>query len=187
MRALLDVNLLIALLDAAHVHHGGARTWLEANIEQGWASCPLTQNGCIRILSQTAYPGAQPPAAIATRLAEAAATHWHLFWPDDLSLLEPLRVEWRHVLGSRQLTDVYLLALAVHHGGRLVTFDRAVPLAAVPNATRAYLYFVSGGGAPGPHDPPPTRVLHQSGPGLDAWMVANAAVVGPAARKELVT
>jgi toxin-antitoxin system PIN domain toxin len=142
MRALLDVNLLIALLDAAHVHHDRARTWLEANIEQGWASCPLTQNGCIRILSQSAYPGAQPPAAIAARLAEAAATHWHSFWHDDLSLLEPRHLDWRHVLGSRQLTDVYLLALAVHHGGRLVTFDRRVPITAVPNATAAHLEFL---------------------------------------------
>ena len=139
MRALLDVNLLIALLDAAHVHHASARAWLEAHIEQGWASCPLTQNGCVRILSQAAYPGAQPPAAVAARLAEAVATPWHAFWPDDLSLLEPRRVDWRQVLGSRQLTDVYLLALAVHHGGRLVTFDRTVPLAAVPNATPTHL------------------------------------------------
>lgn len=61
MRALLDVNVLIALLDAAHVHHRNARAWLEANIEQGWASCPLTQNGCIRILSQPAYPARSRP------------------------------------------------------------------------------------------------------------------------------
>ena len=139
MRALLDINVLIALFDAAHVHHGIARAWLEANIEQGWASCPLTQNGCIRILSQPSYPGSQPPAVIAARLAEAAETPWHAFWPDDLSLLEPRRARWRHILGSRQLTDVYLLALAVHHGGRLVTFDRGVPLAAVPDATKAHL------------------------------------------------
>ncbi|MCP5151975.1 MAG: VapC toxin family PIN domain ribonuclease, partial [Chromatiales bacterium] len=88
MPALLDVNVLIALLDAAHVHHASARAWLEANIEQGWASCPLTHNGCVRILSQPAYPGSQPPATIAARLAEAAATRWHTFWPDDLSLLD---------------------------------------------------------------------------------------------------
>ena len=142
MQALLDVNVLIALLDAAHVHHGDARTWLEANIEQGWASCPLTQNGCLRILSQPAYPGSQPPGAIASRLAEATGTRWHEFWPDDLSLLEPRCVDWQHVLGSRQLTDVYLLALAVRRGGRLVTLDRAVPLAAVPNAGKTNLAFV---------------------------------------------
>ncbi len=139
MRALLDVNVLIALLDGAHIHHDKARTWLEANIEQGWASCPLTQNGCIRILSQPAYPGAQPPAAIAARLAEASGTRWHEFWPDDLSLVEPRCVDWQHVLSSRQLTDIYLLALAVRRGGRLVTLDRAIPLTAVPNAGEANL------------------------------------------------
>ena len=139
MRALLDVNVLIALLDAAHVRHAAARAWLEANIERGWASCPLTQNGCIRILSQPTYPGSQPPSLIAARLAEATGMRWHAFWADDLSLLDPGCVDWRHVLGSRQLTDVYLLALAVRRGGRLVTFDRAIPLAAVQNAGREHL------------------------------------------------
>ena len=139
MRALLDVNVLIALLDAAHLHHAVARRWLETNIAQGWASCPLTQNGCIRILSQPTYPGSQPPAAIAARLMEAAQTPWHDFWPDDLSLLEPHCLDWRHVLGSRQLTDIYLLALAVRRGGRLVTFDRAVPLEAVRKAGKEHL------------------------------------------------
>lgn len=134
MRALLDVNVLIALLDSAHVHHAHTRAWLEANIEQGWASCPLTQNGCVRILSQPGYPGSQPPSAIAARLAEAVESPWHAFWPDELSLLERGCLDWRHVLGSRQLTDVYLLALAVRQGGRLVTLDRAVPLAAVVGA-----------------------------------------------------
>ena len=139
MRALLDVNVLIALLDAAHVHHREARAWLEAHIAEGWSSCPITQNGCIRILSQPAYPGSLPPAAIAARLAEAAATPWHEFWADDVSLLDPDRVDWRQVLGSRQLTDAYLLALAVRRGGRLVTLDRAVPLAAVPGAAEHHL------------------------------------------------
>jgi predicted nucleic acid-binding protein len=72
-------------------------------------------------------------------LAEAVGTPWHAFWPDDLSLLDPGCVDWRQVLGSRQLTDVYLLALAVRRGGRLVTFDRAVPLAAVVNAGKEHL------------------------------------------------
>lgn len=142
MRALLDVNVLIALLDAAHVHHSAARAWLEQNIKPGWASCPLTQNGCIRIMSQPAYPGALPAAAVAARLATATRTFWHTFWPDAVSLLEDELIHWRGVLGSRQVTDVYLLALAVHHGGRLVTFDRNVPLTAVPAATRKHLVVV---------------------------------------------
>ena len=142
MRALLDVNVLIALLDAAHIQHVSARAWLAANIDQGWASCPLSQNGCVRILSQPSYPGSQPPAVIAARLAEATSTQWHAFWSDDLSLLDAGCVDWHHVLGSRQLTDVYLLALAVRHGGRLVTFDRAIPLGAVANAREEHLEVV---------------------------------------------
>lgn len=139
MRALLDVNVLVALLDEAHVHHAEARSWLEANIDGGWASCPITQNGCVRVLSQSGYPGAQPPARIAARLAHAAAQRWHAFWADDLSLLDEGCLAWRHVLGARQLTDVYLLALAVRHDGRLVTFDRSIPLDAVPGAVPGHV------------------------------------------------
>jgi len=139
MRALLDVNVLIALLDAAHIHHLRARAWMEANITQGWASCPITQNGCIRILSSPAYPGQQAPGQIAARLAEATGTKWHEFWPDAVSLLDHDWVNWGQVLGSRQVTDVYLLALAKYHGGRLVTLDRSVPLAAVPGVTAEHL------------------------------------------------
>jgi len=62
MRALLDVNVLIALLDRDHIHHPVASDWLLANIHTGWASCPLTQNGCIRIMAQPGYPNALPPA-----------------------------------------------------------------------------------------------------------------------------
>lgn len=139
MRALLDVNVLIALLDAAHVHHRSASAWLAGNIGHGWASCPLTQNGCLRILSQPRYPNAVPLAEAAARLAEAAQHASHRFWPDELSLLDAGAANWDRLLGGPQLTDAYLLALAVRRGGRLVTFDRAVPLAAVHGATAEHL------------------------------------------------
>ena len=134
MRALLDVNVLIALLDAGHVHHRVVTDWLVTHLGDGWASCPLTQNGCIRIFSNPAYPNAVPAAQIAERLAEAARHPAHAFWPDAISLLEPGRLEWERLLSSRQVTDAYLLALAVEQGGRLVTLDRGVPLAAVRGA-----------------------------------------------------
>ena len=139
MRALLDVNVLVALLDGGHLHHRTATAWLASHERAGWASCPLTQNGCIRILSLTSYPNPQPPAAVAQRLAQALAGVHHEFWPDSLSLLEPRRLAWEHVLGSRQVTDAYLLALAVHCGGRLVTFDRGISVAAVPGASKRHL------------------------------------------------
>lgn len=134
MRALLDVNVLIALLDAGHVHHGLARAWLSANVQHGWASCPLTQNGCLRILSSAGYPRQQPVAAIAERLREAAATDFHRFWPDDLSVLDPARFDASRWLASRQITDAYLLGLAVRHGGRFVTFDRGLDARSVIDA-----------------------------------------------------
>lgn len=142
MRALLDVNVLIALLDAAHVHHASAMRWLDENIRHGWASCPLTQNGCVRILAQPNYPNSVPAVQAAARLREAVRTVHHAFWPDDLSALDDDLFNWTHLLGSRQLTDAYLLALAVRHKGRFVTLDRRVPLAAVPGASAKHLAII---------------------------------------------
>jgi toxin-antitoxin system PIN domain toxin len=142
MRALLDVNVLIALLDAGHVHHAAANTWLEANIEQGWASCPITQNGCLRIMSADAYPRSQPGAVVAQRLREATATDFHEFWPDELSALDPARFEQEHWLASRQITDAYLLGLAVHRGGTFATLDRGVNLRPVRGAGPQHLVVI---------------------------------------------
>ena len=143
MRALLDVNVLIALLDAGHVHHAAAGRWLDSHLADGpaagWASCPLTQNGCLRILSNRAYPRPQPVAAVAARLALAAATPHHAFWPDDLSVLEPARFAHDRWLDSRQITDAYLLALAVHRGGVFVTLDHGIDISLVTGATPRHL------------------------------------------------
>ena len=135
MRALLDINVLIALLDAAHMHHAVATQWLQQEIRHGWASCPLTQNGCLRIMAQPAYPQAQPLAAIASRLAQAAAHPAHTFLADDYSLLSADPQLRQHLLGHRQITDCYLLGLAVRHQCRFVSFDARVNLHAVPGAT----------------------------------------------------
>ena len=139
MRALLDVNVLVALLDAGHLHHRAATDWLSAHRRMGWASCPLTQNGCLRILSLPSYPNPQPTAMVAQRLGQAAADRSHAFWPDSLSLLENGRLRWDRVLTSRQITDTYLLALAVEAGGRLVTFDRGISIDAVAGAAKKNL------------------------------------------------
>jgi uncharacterized protein len=139
MRALLDVNVLIALLDSDHVHNQRARDWLTTRTTKEWASCPITQNGCIRIMSQPAYPNPLPAAAIIERLTEAARGPMHEFWADDISLLDERVVHPRRVLGPRQVTDLYLLALALRHGGALATFDSRISLAAVPGAESANL------------------------------------------------
>ena len=139
MRALLDVNVLIALLDAAHVHHREAMQWIEKEIGNGWASCPLTQNGCIRVMAQPGYPGAFRPTEVAERLGGATADPAHEFWPADRSLLDADTLDWSHVLGHHQITDAYLLSLAVQRDGRFATFDRNVPLAAVRGAEQRHM------------------------------------------------
>ncbi|MBK6638247.1 MAG: VapC toxin family PIN domain ribonuclease [Rhodocyclaceae bacterium] len=139
MRSLLDVNVLIALLDPDHVSHVPAKHWWLDQREAGWASCPLTQNGCVRIITQPAYPNPQSVATVAAMLDTLCADPCHEFWPDDASLLDARRFNHSHVHGPRQITDVYLLGLAVGHSGRLVTFDEKIPLSAVHGATRQHL------------------------------------------------
>jgi hypothetical protein len=134
MRALLDINVLIALFDSDHPHHAWAADWLRSNIRHGWASCPLTQNGCVRIMSQAGYPNAIPAANVLGRLRGATRHKAHTFWPDDVSLLDESLIDADMIHGPRQVTDVYLLALAVKHGGRFVSFDESIAAGAVRGA-----------------------------------------------------
>lgn len=139
MRALLDINVLLALLDSDHVDHGVARGWLSEEIEHGWSSCALTQNGFVRIISQPRYPSPVPPAEAVRRLLRATSTEHHAFWDCEISLLDPTVIDATRVHGPRQVTDAYLLALASKRGGRFVTFDRTVPVDAVRSAEAANL------------------------------------------------
>jgi toxin-antitoxin system PIN domain toxin len=139
MRALLDVNVLIALLDSDHASHDSAITWFAKNARQGWASCPITQNGCIRIMSSPGYPNPLPVQAVVQHLAEACDQNIHEFWQDSVSLLDSNIVDANRIHGPRQLTDIFLLALAVEHTGKLVTFDSGIPIAAVRKATKENL------------------------------------------------
>ena len=132
MRALLDVNVLIALLDADHTSHGSAQAWFGSHAGDGWASCPITQNGCVRIMSHPGYPNAHSVLEIVDRLRAAAAGRTHQFWADTPSLLDDEVIDV-----TRQLTDVYLLALAVANRGRLVTFDTSITLGAVREQHRS--------------------------------------------------
>lgn len=142
MRALLDVNVLIALLDEDHVHHTRAMDWIRANGGEGWASCPITQNGCIRVMSQPTYPNPLPAPAVIDRLAEAARHKSHRFWPDDVSLLDSRIADSQRIHGPKKVTDLYLLALAVKHRGRFATFDSGVPLDAISGADPRHLTVV---------------------------------------------
>jgi uncharacterized protein len=136
---LLDVNALIALHDPQHVHHLRISEWLESNIELGFATCAITQNGCVRVMSQPSYPGPVSVAQALDMLAGSTGSTFHHFWPNDVSLLDDQRFNRAHLHGHRQLTDVYLLGLAVAHQGRLVSFDARIALSSVRGATAEHL------------------------------------------------
>ena len=142
MRALLDVNMLLALSDAKHPHHPRAQAWRATDTTGGWASCPLTQNGFLRISTQKAYPNPIPMPEAFSVLRRLTARPDHQFWPDDLSLLDTTLIDHSRVLSSRHLTDIYLLALAVKHGGRLVTLDTGIALSAARGARKQQLVIV---------------------------------------------
>lgn len=137
--ALLDINVLLALLDSDHVDHGRAHQWLDHEIDAGWASCAITQNGFVRIITQPRYPSPVSPATAIDLLARACDSRHHEFWPCDVSLLDELLVDRSRLHGPRQVTDAYLLALATAHDGRFATFDRSCPLSAVKNASGHHL------------------------------------------------
>ncbi|PYR51953.1 MAG: VapC toxin family PIN domain ribonuclease [Acidobacteria bacterium] len=112
MRALLDINVVIALLDPDHAVHERAHAWWAGNASRGWASCPITENGVVRVMSSLAYSRSArfTPAELIVRLRTFAASTDHQFWPDDVSVRDPAVFGADRIHGSRQLTDLYLLA-----------------------------------------------------------------------------
>lgn len=138
-RALLDINVLLALLDSDHVDHARAHEWLDDEIGAGWASCAITENGFVRIISQPRYPSPVSPAEAIELLSHACHSGYHEFWSCDTSLLDSRIVDRSCLHGPRQVTDAYLLALATAHDGRFVTFDRSLPLSSVHGATEDHL------------------------------------------------
>lgn len=139
-RTLLDVNVLIALLDDAHVISRRANEWLDA-APRRVATCPIVEKSVIRMMSAPAYSATHraTPEQVADGLKALAQGLDHAFWPDEISLLDDTRVDFSRLHGHRQITDAYLLALAVQRGGALPSFDAGVPLSAVRGATRKHL------------------------------------------------
>lgn len=120
---LLDVNALIALFDSAHMHHASAHDWFATNRSRGWRTCPITENGLLRILSHPDYPnGPLLTSDVARRLEEFKTTGDYAFWSDDISLAHWIDRS-AHGVVSTTVTDAYLLKLAAHHSGSLATFD----------------------------------------------------------------
>ena len=128
MRSLLDVNVLIALLDPDHSLHERAQRWWKANSRFGWASCPITENGFVRILSNitNADGGRLSPHILIRDLSDFVLVSDHEFWPDDVSLLDEKIFARSKVISAGAVTDIYLLALATIHIARLVTFDTRI-------------------------------------------------------------
>ena len=132
MTFLLDVNVLIALIDPGHVAHDDAHDWFGSTGRRSWATCPITENGVIRIVGSPRYansPGS--PSVVAEMVGKLRNLPSHNFWSDDVSLVDADNVDPAKVLTSAQVTDTYLLALAKARGGRLATFDRRLSTEAV--------------------------------------------------------
>jgi predicted nucleic acid-binding protein len=135
---LLDVNVPIALLDDAHLCSGRANEWLDAASPRRIATCPIVENGVVRIMSAPACSATHraTPEQIVAGLKALAEGLDHEFWPDDASLLDDSLFDFGRLHGHRQITDAHPLALAVRRGGRLASLDAAVPSAAVLHASR---------------------------------------------------
>ncbi len=141
MRSLFDVNVLIAILDPDHPHHLRVQDWWKDNLHSGWASCPLSENGFVRVMSNPKYPTVTPltPQGLIADLGDFCSMGSHEFWADDISLIDRSLFATNHIVGPRQITDIYLLALACQQGGRLVSLDKRIPIAAVRNAEPSHL------------------------------------------------
>ena len=125
---LLDVNVLVALMWHEHEHHSKVQSWFARHSKSGWATCPFTQAGLVRILCNPALSShpASPEQAIGTLRLNTQHTG-HQFWKDQITVPQALEPVKTRLLGHRQITDAYLLALALHHKGSLATLDRSLP------------------------------------------------------------
>lgn len=124
---LLDVNVLVALMWPAHVGHSRAQEWFAANAESGWASCPVTQAACVRILSNPSFSSDALDLEEAVKLLAANLKHpTHRFWPDDVSFPDSIELVRKQMQGHQQVTDAYLLGLVLRRKARLATMDRGL-------------------------------------------------------------
>lgn len=138
MVRLLDVNVLIALMDSAHQHHTLTRNWFLHHQTNGWATCPLTENGLIRVISGVSYPNLRVTphqAAKTLRQLQQNFAHSHHFWADSVTLTDDALFDLAILTGARQTTDAYLAGLAHRHAGRLATLDASIAWKSVRGAT----------------------------------------------------
>jgi uncharacterized protein len=140
MRLLLDVNVLVALLDEGHVHHSIVQALIDKP-KVKIATCALTENGVLRVMNLPAYSSYGPVGfePIRKQLQQLCTDLDHEYWPCDISLRQDSTVQWNRVMGHNQITDVYLLALAVKHKGALATLDHRVAIETIRGAQKSNL------------------------------------------------
>ena len=132
-RYLLDVNVLIALVDSAHVQHEGVHLWFGRVGHKAFATCPITENGLLRIVGHPKYPNSPgPPSTVATALLAIRALAGHAFWPDSISLADSALIDTSLLSSHSRVTDSYLLALARANKGQLATLDHKLATEVVP-------------------------------------------------------
>ena len=132
-RYLLDVNVLIALVDPAHVQHEEVHEWFGRIGRKSFATCPITENGLLRIVGHPKYPNSPgPPSTVASALAAMRGLPGHAFWPDSISLLDSDFVDASLLSTHSRVTDSYLLALARANKGKLATLDHKLATEVVP-------------------------------------------------------
>jgi uncharacterized protein len=143
MAALLDVNCLIALVDSDHVGHEAVHQWFRKHSARGWATCAITENGMIRVLSQSAYPsGRRSPADVIAILKalKLAFLKSHQFWADEVSLTDESLFQPELISGSKMVTDAYLLGLAARNNGTLISLDRTLPWQAIQSGSASLVH-----------------------------------------------
>ncbi|WP_448950360.1 TA system VapC family ribonuclease toxin [Labrys neptuniae] len=139
---LLDTNVLIALIDPTHIDHDAVHLWFKREGRSSWATCPMTENGVLRIVGNPKYPNSPGSPVLAADILERLCNlPGHVFWNDDISLLDGRYVNASEILTPNQVTDTYLLALAVSHHGTLATLDRRLSAKAVNNG-KANLHLI---------------------------------------------
>jgi uncharacterized protein len=135
---LLDVNVLIALVDPLHVQHDQAHDWFSRTGKRSFATCPITENGLLRIIGHPKYPNSPgPPSEVARVLTAMRALPGHRFWPDDISIADGSHIDTTLLTSHSRVTDTYLLALAAAHGGRLASMDHRLAIDAVANGAKS--------------------------------------------------
>ncbi len=136
MTYLLDINVLVALFDSAHVHYEPAHRWFATVGNASWATCPITENGFVRVVSNPVYPTVSASPGEATdRLGILCGEAGHVFWPEVVSLTDSTLFDVSQLSGHQQITDLYLAGLAFRQGGKLATFDTSIPVVALVGPT----------------------------------------------------